>query len=54
MNKKIAVIPGDGIGTEVMEEGVKVLQHYLSLQGLPLAQLTHYRSNDARRWHVRT
>ncbi|PKM58290.1 MAG: tartrate dehydrogenase [Firmicutes bacterium HGW-Firmicutes-3] len=42
MNKKIAVIPGDGIGTEVMEEGVKVLQHYLSLQGLPLAQLTHY------------
>lgn len=40
--KKIAVIPGDGIGKEVMAEGVKVLNHYLALRKLPEATLDHY------------
>ncbi len=30
-NFKIAVIPGDGIGTEVMTEGIKILGSYLGL-----------------------
>lgn len=30
---KIAVIPGDGIGTEVMDEGIKVLNTFAELQG---------------------
>lgn len=42
MSKKIAVIPGDGIGTEVMAEGIKVLEHYLRLRNLPSVELTHY------------
>ena len=27
MNKKIAVIPGDGIGPEIIQEAVKVLEN---------------------------
>ena len=30
---KIAVIPGDGIGNEVMDEGIKVLNKYAELKG---------------------
>ena len=30
---KIAVIPGDGIGTEVVTEGVKVLERVAELDG---------------------
>lgn len=30
---KLAVIAGDGIGTEVMDEGIKVLNHYLEKTG---------------------
>jgi len=40
--KRIAVIPGDGIGSEVTTEGIKVLQHYLALRNLKEADLTHY------------
>ena len=31
---KIAVIPGDGIGPEVVQEGIKVLQHVQTLQNI--------------------
>jgi tartrate dehydrogenase/decarboxylase/D-malate dehydrogenase len=31
---RIAVIPGDGIGLEVMAEGIKVLKHYSEINGL--------------------
>lgn len=34
--KKIAVIPGDGIGTEVVREGVRVLEALKELRGYPL------------------
>jgi len=34
--KKIAVIPGDGIGTEVVREGVRVLETLRELRGYPL------------------
>ncbi len=34
--KKIAVIPGDGIGTEVVREGVRVLEALRALRGYPL------------------
>jgi 3-isopropylmalate dehydrogenase len=34
--KKIAVIPGDGIGTEVVREGVRVLETLKELRGYPL------------------
>ena len=30
---KIAVIPGDGIGTEVVNEGIKVLKTIASIDG---------------------
>ena len=30
---KIAVIPGDGIGNEVMTEGIKVLDTFASIKG---------------------
>jgi len=30
---KIAVIPGDGIGTEVIAEGIKVLEEVAKLDG---------------------
>jgi 3-isopropylmalate dehydrogenase len=34
--KKIAVIPGDGIGTEVVREGVRVLETIIAQRGYPL------------------
>jgi 3-isopropylmalate dehydrogenase len=34
--KKIAIIPGDGIGTEVVREGVRVLETLRELRGYPL------------------
>ena len=36
MTKKIAVLPGDGIGPEIVAEAVKVLEA-LKLQGLDVA-----------------
>ena len=36
MTKKIAVLPGDGIGPEIVVEAVKVLEA-LKLQGLDVA-----------------
>jgi len=36
MNYKIAVLPGDGIGSEVMSEGTSVLKHLAQLYGLGL------------------
>jgi 3-isopropylmalate dehydrogenase len=36
--KLIAVIPGDGIGPEVMAQAVRVLEFYRSHRGLPLQQ----------------
>ena len=39
MNKKIAVIPGDGIGPEVIEQGVGVLERLNDGLGLELVQL---------------
>ena len=32
--KRIAVIPGDGIGPEVMREAVRVIQHLQQTKGL--------------------
>ena len=32
-NHKIAVIGGDGIGPEVVEEGLRVLRHVAALDG---------------------
>lgn len=34
--KRIAVVPGDGIGTEVMREAVRVLEHLRSTHGVEL------------------
>lgn len=41
MNKRIAIIPGDGIGTEVINEAVKVLDRVRSTHGVEL-ELTHF------------
>ena len=41
MPLRIAVVPGDGIGPEVIEQGVRVLQAATSRQSASL-QLTHY------------
>jgi len=38
--KRIAVIPGDGIGTEVTTEAVKVLRALMDRRGLPLELVT--------------
>ena len=35
MSKKIAILPGDGIGVEIVAEAVKVLEH-LKSEGLDL------------------
>ncbi len=40
--KKIAVIPGDGIGNEVMAEGIKVLKSYATLRNLPEFEFTYF------------
>ncbi len=39
---KIAVIPGDGIGTEVMDEGLKVLNKVASLYGNVVFKYDHF------------
>ena len=39
--KKIAVIPGDGIGPEVIAEAVRVLEHLRATHGVEL-ELTHF------------
>ena len=41
MKKRIAVIPGDGIGIEVTREAVKVLDTLIRTRSLPL-ELTHF------------
>ena len=41
MKHKIAIIPGDGIGPEVIREGVKVLNAVAEIQGLEL-EFTHF------------
>lgn len=47
----IAVMPGDGIGTEVVPEGLKVLQRAIEVSGEPVAlELTDYEVG-AKRWH---
>lgn len=38
---KIAVIPGDGIGTEVMPEGIRVLERAAALHGFEIEQQWH-------------
>jgi 3-isopropylmalate dehydrogenase len=40
MKKRIAVIPGDGIGIEVMTEAVKVLETLIRIRNLPLEIVT--------------
>ncbi|MBI1984450.1 MAG: 3-isopropylmalate dehydrogenase, partial [Acidobacteria bacterium] len=40
MNKRIAVIPGDGIGIEVTAEALKVLERLKGSRGLPLEWVT--------------
>lgn len=47
MNKKVAIIGGDGIGPEVVAEGVKVLEALKELRGWDL-ELTHYELNADR------
>lgn len=39
---KIAVIPGDGIGPEVIAEGVKILEAVAELDGTFAFDFTHY------------
>src|ERR687889_2173706 len=46
----LAVIPGDGIGTEVVAEGLKVLEAAAAREGAKFA-LTEY-DLGARRWHA--
>src|SRR3954467_12662047 len=46
---RLAVIPGDGIGTEVVAEGVKVLEAALAAAGSKL-DVTSY-DLGAQRWH---
>lgn len=41
MDKRIAVIPGDGIGPEVIDETLRVLEHAVKDSGLTL-KYTHY------------
>ena len=40
MNKRIAVIPGDGIGIDVIAEAVKVLRALVRMQNLPVELVT--------------
>lgn len=49
--KRIAVMPGDGIGLEVVPEGLKVLHRAIAASGDPVElDLTHFDAS-ARRWH---
>src|SRR5215218_2644504 len=41
MTKKIAVVPGDGIGPEVIAAGLRVLEHVNSARNLGL-EFTHF------------
>ncbi|HVA61779.1 MAG TPA: 3-isopropylmalate dehydrogenase [Mycobacteriales bacterium] len=47
---KIALVPGDGIGPEVVAEGVKVLSAVAAALALPLATTSY--ELGARRWHA--
>ncbi|QPR37868.1 3-isopropylmalate dehydrogenase [Brevibacterium casei] len=52
MKFSIAVMPGDGIGTEVVPEGLKVLQRAIEVSGEPVElELTDYEVG-AKRWHA--
>ena len=44
MNKKIAVVPGDGIGPEVIDAGMKVLTAVTEHSKLPL-EFVHFNWN---------
>ncbi len=48
---KIAVMPGDGIGTEVVPEGLKVLQRAIEVTGTDAVLETEHFEASARRWH---
>ena len=39
---KVAVIAGDGIGPEVLEEGIKVLNKVAELDGTFKVEYTHF------------
>ncbi|WP_372869994.1 isocitrate/isopropylmalate family dehydrogenase, partial [Planomicrobium okeanokoites] len=39
---KIALIPGDGVGPEVIDEGVKVLKKISELDGTFRFEFTHF------------
>lgn len=41
-NHRIAVIPGDGIGPEVISEGIKVLKHIAALDGKMRFEFTYF------------
>jgi 3-isopropylmalate dehydrogenase len=41
LTQRIAVVPGDGIGPEVIEEGLRVLEHVNAARGLGL-ELVHF------------
>ena len=41
-NVKLAVIPGDGIGTEVVAEGLKVLDAIAGLAGMTLDRTDYF------------
>jgi tartrate dehydrogenase/decarboxylase/D-malate dehydrogenase len=41
-NYSIAVIPGDGIGTEVMHEGLRVLERIAEIDGGFSVSYDHY------------
>ena len=48
---KIAVMPGDGIGTEVVPEGLKVLSRAIEVTGTDATLQTEQFEASARRWH---
>ncbi|MCX0278418.1 3-isopropylmalate dehydrogenase [Nocardia zapadnayensis] len=48
---RIAVMPGDGIGTEVIPEGLKVLQRAIDASGEPVELVTTTFEASAKRWH---
>lgn len=48
---KIAVMPGDGIGTEVVPEGLKVLSRAIEVTGTDAVLDTEQFEASARRWH---
>ena len=48
---KIAVMPGDGIGTEVVPEGLKVLTRAIEATGTDATLQTEQFEVSARRWH---